>query len=338
MIRVAALTSGRNTPGSRFRVRQFIDPLAAHGVVVSEHWPIVSKFMPAPGWARPSVDVMKSVMRLPGIVSARRSDVAWLQREFVPAKHTWERFAGPRQLFDVDDAIWLTGRDSFSEEIAANSFGVIAGNDFIADHYRPVARRVWVVPTSVDTEVWKPVPVRPTGPWIIGWMGTSSNLGYLVELDEMLGQFLGRHENALLLVVCDRSPKFRHVPRRQLRFVRWSPSIEVSMMQQMSVGLMPLPPTEWALGKCAFKMLLYMAGGIPVIASPVGVCDLLLRADRVGVAARTPDEWYGALSRLNEDREFAASAGRAGRKLVDADYSVKRNAARLAAIFQEAVS
>jgi glycosyltransferase involved in cell wall biosynthesis len=338
MIRVTALTSGRNVPSSRFRVRQFIRPLAEHGVLVSERWPIVSKYVPSPKWARGIVDPVKIATRLPGLLAARSSDVTWLQRELVPRRRSVEDRAGRTRILDVDDAIWLTSPIAFSEAIAADCYGVIAGNQFIADHYRPVARRVWIVPTSIDTDAWKPCPAAAGGRWTVGWTGSSSNLPYLLDLDEPLAEFLNRHPQADLLVVCDRRPRLKHVPSRQLRFVPWSPAAERSTVQQMHAGLMPLPPTEWARGKCAFKMLQYMAVAIPVIASPVGVNDMLLRAAPIGLPASSPADWSKALERLIGDARFAAEAGAAGRKLVEEQYSVGRSAVVLAQIFKEAAA
>ena len=273
--------------------------------------------------------------RIPGILASRRADVTWLEREFVPGLHTLESRAASPRVFDVDDAIWLTGAHRFAEEIAAEAYGVIAGNQFIAQYFAPVARKIWVVPTSVDTEVWKPRTVA-SARWTIGWTGTSSNLPYLQELDEPLGAFLGRHPESELLVVCDRRPRFRHVRSGQVRFEHWSAKREVGLVQQMRVGLMPLPQTEWALGKCGFKMLLYMACGVPVIASPVGVSEQLLKSACVGLAAGSVDEWHSALCRLAEDAEFAAAASAAGRRLVVDGYSVKANSAHLGRIFTEA--
>jgi glycosyltransferase involved in cell wall biosynthesis len=335
LIRVTALTSGWRVPSSRFRVRQFVEPLARLGVEVSERWPRVNKY------ALKRAGPLGALARLNGVLAARRSEVTWLERELVAGRRTIERFAGRRRLFDVDDALWLLGRADFSERIAAESFGVIAGNELIAEHYRRHCGRVWVVPTSVETRAWKPPLKREPGPWTVGWMGTSSNLPNLLAIEEPLAEFFARHDDARLLVVCDREPRLNSIPPRSRRFVRWSAENEVGSVQSMDVGLMPLPDTEWARAKCALKMLLYMSVGIPVVASPVGVGASLFEHGDVGIAAAaaaSPGDWYEALRLLYEDSEAARTMGAAGRRLVEDEYSVVRNSVRLAEIFREAAA
>lgn len=329
-MKVTALTSGRHVPSSRFRVRQFIEPLGRLGVSVAEHHPPLDKY------ALRRVPPLAALARLPAVLAARACDVVWLERELIADQHTLERFVGARRLFDVDDAIWLLNNSNFSEQIAAGSFGVIAGNEFIADHYRRYCERVWVVPTSLDTRVWKPRAKRGQAEWIIGWTGTSSNLPHLLAIEEPLADFLSRHGDCRLLVVCDREPRLNKIPARSRSFVRWSPENEVRLVQAMDVGLMPLPDTEWARGKCALKMLMYMAVGIPLIASPVGVGERLIRRAEVGIAAKTGSDWCEALRLLFDRRDLASVMGMAGRRLVEEEYSVAKNAVTLADIFREA--
>jgi glycosyltransferase involved in cell wall biosynthesis len=337
MIKVTALTSGRNVPSSRFRVRQFIEPLSHFGIQVSEYPLRIRKYTPnISSPVRFLVDACKTAARVPGLLAARTSDITWLERELVPRRMTLEDRAGRKRLFDVDDAIWLTGDPGFSEEIAAKSYGVIAGNEFLAEHYRAVGARAWVVPTSIDTDRWRPLPKREHGSWIVGWTGTSSNLPCLESLDEPLADFLAQHPEAELLVVCDRKPSFKKISPARWSFERWSRDREVQLVQRMDVGLMPLPDTEWSLGKCAFKMIIYMAVGIPVVVSPIGANrDVLQRAD-VGLAAADANDWHEALRILFCDRKRAADLGNAGRQLVEDNYSVGKNAGALARIFEAA--
>lgn len=332
MINVAALTLGERDPSSRFRVRQFIEPLRRRGIKVAEHKLPLSEYRLA---RHPPLGLLG---RLPGVLAARRNDVTWLRRELISGRKTLEPFAGRKRIFDVDDAIWLAYGSSFSERIAEDCYGVIAGNEFIADHYcSQGAPRVWVVPTCVDTDIWRPAESdsharRPA--WTIGWIGTWSNVKYLRRIEGMLADFLAAHAESRLLVVCDRAPAFERLPPEKWRFRRWTQNSETSVLREMDVGLMPLDDSEWVRGKCAFKMLTYMATGLPVVVTPIGVNDELLRKADIGFGARTDDEWHRALQALYADRGRGARMGAAGRRVVEEGYSVRGNVGRLAEIFE----
>ena len=328
MIKVTALTSGKHLPSSRFRVRQFIEPLKSFGIDVSEHYPFLNKYHTK------RLPPLGLLARVPGLLASRTSAVTWLEREMIPGRLTLERFAGSKRLLDVDDAIWLNA-PNFSEGLARSSDGVIAGNQFIADYYRKIAARVWMIPTSIDTARWRPPPRAERDQWTIGWTGTSSNLQYLYLIEESLADFLAQHEQARLLVVCDRKPTLKKLPAQSWCFVRWSPEREVGLVQSMDVGLMPLPDTEWARGKCALKMIMYLAVGIPAVVSPIGVSNELLSQSEVALAARNPDEWYAALCQLFQDNELSRRIGAAGRKLVEEQFSATKNVSRLAEAIRE---
>lgn len=328
MINVTALTSGKYHPSSRFRVRQFIGPLSGFGINVNEHYPLINKYHTKR--ALP----LGLLARLPGILAARSSKLTWLERELAPGRKTIESFAGTRRLFDVDDAIWLNA-PNFSERLAALCDGLIAGNDFVADHYSKYCARIWTIPTSLDTAQWQPGTSQRPERWTIGWTGTASNLPYLYQIERALAAFLRQNKQAQLLVVCDRRPSLNSLPPRSWQFVRWSPEREIRLVQQMDVGLMPLPDTEWARGKCALKMLMYLAVGMPAIVSPVGIGKQLLEQHDAGLTAGSSQEWQDALQLLFGDRELAKRFGAAGRKLVVERFSVSVNAPKLAAVISE---
>ena len=330
MIRVAAMTSSRDDPSSRFRMRQFFQPLRRLGVEAVEYRPWISKYARAPL----QLTGLGLASRVWGALAARRHDLVWLNRELITGHATLERFSGPRRLMDVDDAIWLRGRRDFARRIASRCHGVIAGNAAIAEHFRGVTPRIWIVPTAVDTDRW-----RPTGTahaqFTVGWSGTAWNLPYVEAIEPALARFLHDHRDSRLLIVCDRPPSFPSLPDGQVEFRKWSPETEVDALQHMDVGLMPLPDTEWTRAKCALKMLCYMSVGLPVVVSPVGAAVEILKLAPAGIAAHGPDSWYDALATLYEDREGAAKMGGAGRGVAVEHYSVTRIAPRLAGIFTE---
>ncbi len=349
MIRVAALTSGRTDPASRFRVRQHVAALREHGVEVREHAPLVSKYARLPGWpagvkeryALPYLlawQGLKLATRTPGIVGSWRADVTWLQRPFLEPYFTLERALGRPVVLDVDDAIWLmrSSGPSHVRALARHVDVVVAGNEFLADWFRPHARDVRVVPTAIDTSRFAPPAVREDrGRFVLGWTGSAPNLTYLDTIATPLARILDRFPDAQLLVVSDRAPSLRGVPEGRVEFVRWSPEVEAAAVQRMDVGLMPLPDDDWSRGKCSFKMLQYMACGVPVVVSPVGMNRDVLALGDVGVAATTDDEWYAALESLRQSPERRREQGVAGRAAAERHYGVGTVAARLAAVFRD---
>jgi glycosyltransferase involved in cell wall biosynthesis len=212
---------------------------------------------------------------------------------------------------------------------------VIAGNAFLAAHYQAAGNRVWVVPTSIDTNRWRPHPHPAATEFTIGWIGTGSNLGYLLDVEEALAEFLAEEREGRLLVVSDQEPRFTKLPKEKWSFERWTAEREIELVQRMDLGLMPLPDTEWARGKCSGKMLSYMAVGIPVVVSPVGVNLEILERGTVGLPATTKSDWFNALKLLFRDRDQSVRLGSAGRELVERAYSVRKSAPLLERLFRE---
>ena len=336
-IEVTALTAGEFDPSRRFRICQFVDGLKARGIDVTELHPFFSKYAAAPIAQLGFIWTAGKVFaRVPGVAAARSADITWLQRELIPGRFTLERYAGRRILLDIDDAVWLDRRgEEAIEQIAKHSSGVIAGNNFLGDFFRQRGVRVWIVPTSIDTNRWRPLALRAQAKWTIGWSGTASNLKYLYSIEEPLADFLDSHRDAELLVVSDGRPTFNEIPAGQWRFERWSPEREVEFVQQMDVGLMPLASTDWERGKCGLKMLTYMAVGLPTIASPVGISADIIRQSTAGFLARSSHDWYQSLQTLHQDRALGTQLGRCGRELIEAEYYVSHNVDMLADIFRQ---
>jgi glycosyltransferase involved in cell wall biosynthesis len=111
--------------------------------------------------------------------------------------------------------------------------------------------------------------------------------------------------------------------------------VELAAIQEADVAIMPLDDTAWARGKCGYKLLTYLACGIPAVASPVGVNAGILARGDVGIAAANSEEWVDALALLLRDRDRAAAMGANGREMVVREYSVRALAPRLAAVLRQ---
>lgn len=348
-IKVAALTTGRYDPSARFRIRQHIPPLIAEGVDVQEYIPLIDKHagLPSaiadrtPGFLVSTMELSwlccKGAARLPGIVGANSADIIWLNRELLPGRYTLERFLRKPLVLDVDDAVWRGRPDGprTMEILGRRASGIFAGNLTIAEWFSSHSDNIHIIPTAIDSDRFKPVdeltPVDRS--FRVGWTGTSGNFGYLYSIEEPLQEFLAQF-NARLIIVAEAPPKFSRVDPERVEFVRWSPEVESSALQSMDVGLMPLPDTEWARGKCAFKMLQYMSTGLPVVVSPVGMNSELLAREKIGFGATTGADWYDALVWLQRNRDEARTMGAAGRKMVLERYCGKVVSKLISAGFQ----
>ena len=114
--------------------------------------------------------------------------------------------------------------------------------------------------------------------------------------------------------------------------IPWNAATEVEDLRALDIGLMPLPDTEWARGKCGLKALQYMAMGIPAVCSPVGVNSSIIRDGENGFLAATEEQWIERLSRLVTSPDLRERIGQAGRTTVEKAYSAKVQAPRVYAV------
>jgi len=135
--------------------------------------------------------------------------------------------------------------------------------------------------------------------------------------------------------MADEPPKFLRLHPNQVRYVKWSPEIEVEVLTQMDVGLMPLPSIEWSMGKCSFKMLQYMASGVPVVVSPIGMNADVLSMGQVGFPAESHADWYEALVSFYKDPSLGYKCGAIGRLTVEKYFSRTVISNTLIGIFED---
>lgn len=338
ILRVAAFSGGRSVPSARFRVRQYVQDLRTQQIEMDEYLPAVGDAYPPTGAAaRLPWLASQLVQRLKQVRAARGHQLTVLQRQMVSTINTLEWLTGRPRLLDVDDAIWLSARFGSVRRLARRCDGIVCGNTWLADYFSRYHQRIHVVPTAVDTRLFRPAPVSLVAPRrFIGWIGTSGNLKYLREIEPVLMKVLARLEDVDLLVISDQAPLLQQLPLSRVVYRRWSENNEVSDIQAMSVGLMPLQDNEWARAKCSFKMLQYMACGVPAVVSPVGM-NRQVAGYGGALLAKDEEEWVDALVSLLLDETLRQSLGSAARKVVEHHYATPVVAASLAAIYRQYV-
>ncbi len=337
---------------NRLRVEQYADPLRPLGIELT-----ISPFLDEAAYrllflpgrtAHKALAVIEGVLRrVRDAARASRYDLVLIHRESGPVGpplvERWLRSRGIPYVFDFDDAIyipavhpanrrwsWLRGVNT--AESVRRATLVIAGNTFLAQWAERLNPRVVVIPTPVDADRYSVGAARTDGPFVIGWVGSSTTAPYLRLLDGVLARISAAHRVVVRVVGGEYS-----APGVSVEEVPFSIDREPELLRDFDVGILPEPDDQWTRGKGGFKALLYMAAGLPVIASPVGANLEIVEDGVTGFIAVDDRQWGEALARLVADPTLRERLGRAGRARLEQRYSLRVQAPRFAEALSAAV-
>jgi glycosyltransferase involved in cell wall biosynthesis len=105
--------------------------------------------------------------------------------------------------------------------------------------------------------------------------------------------------------------------------VVWSEATEAASLAAAQIGVMPLTDDAWSRGKCAFKLLQYMAASLPCVASPVGANREAVIDGVNGFHAAGDLDWERGLERLINSAPLRARLGANGHAHVAQRYSLR---------------
>ena len=355
MLALVPLPSGR--AGTRHRVEQYI-PLLRLSNIELELSPFFDssthRILYRPGHTLAKVlGVLRGTLRRArDLIRARRYDLFFVYREstmFGPLIfERLLRWMGVGYVLDFDDAIFLKSPTSVGVNdrwswlrprsrlvaTARAARSVVVGNNYLAGYARQWNSRVAVIGTPVDTDRHTPRSMpRAPGPLVIGWLGSQWTAPYLHLLDDALAELARRRE--FIFRVVDGQYTNGSVRVETLVF---DVDREAEDLRSFDIGVLPEPDDEWTKGKGAYKALTYMATGLPVVASRVGVNSEVVVEGETGYCVSTTAEWVEALERLLIDADLRDRLGANGRRRVEERYSVRVHAPRLARVFLDAAA
>lgn len=326
-IRVLFLTEGRNTPSSRLRVLNYLPFLPSERFEVQVR-PIPNSIFSRPGLFR----------------AANRADVVFVQKKLF---RPWEiiRLRGQKGLvYDFDDMVMLPGRDKYRADQAdtgrrkrfdaalAAADRVIAGSGYLKKQVGSAKDKTVVIPTTVDTRNQPVKTVRESRKGLIlGWIGTKGNLKHLDPLAGAFNRLAQKFPRLSLEIICD---DFIEPPGVETVKKHWELDREATDLLDFDVGLMPLADDPWTRGKCGFKIVQYMAAGLPTVASPVGVNPEIVRDGENGFLARDPAEWEDRLEQLLASASLRRMMGAAGRRTAERDFDLSRWSGEFARVLE----
>jgi glycosyltransferase involved in cell wall biosynthesis len=312
-MRIEIVTGAPDGAPFRLRMAPIVRWLREQGHAVDVH------VRPRQGFALRQVDAV-----------AREADRIIIHRRLLEPREA-RRFAaaGKSIYLDLDDAIMFDAeqRSRLSlwkrrRRLAATAgilAGVVAGNDYLLDFFKSRGVDGVVSPTSVEPGDYIVKRHKPTAAPTLVWIGSSSTMKYLEGLLPAIEAAAAKVSGLRLLAICDRPVKSTPIP---VENVTWSLETEAASLARGDIGIAPLPEDRWTLGKCAFKIVQYLATGLPVIASPVGPQREMATVAN-GFLAQSNEQWVTAIERLAGDASLRAQMGAASRVLAERSYSVR---------------
>ncbi|MEW6751151.1 MAG: glycosyltransferase family 4 protein [Candidatus Latescibacterota bacterium] len=276
-------------------------------------------------------------------------DVLFVQKVIFPAPVRWLlRRRRPPLAFDFDDAIFTTEVRQKSRMAAwkerRNARGlpamlsladlVIVENQYTAGYAQQFCRQVATITGPIDTHRFRPAEggSRHADRVVLGWIGSPSTLPYIALLATALQRLSRRYPQVRLRVVgADRFA----LDGVDVQATAWDLEREVEDLQGFDVGLTPIPDDPWTRGKGGYKLLQYMATGLPVVTSPVGINQELVEDGKEGFWASSAQEWEQRLAALVESPELRRRMGQRGRAKVGAEYALDASSVRLVGLLRQ---
>ena len=212
---------------------------------------------------------------------------------------------------------------------------VIAGSAFIASRAREFHPRVTYLPESVNREHF-----RFTKAYDVArrWFGlrpvTAAWCGYAVkalELEPFLPLFAAR--KIPLVIISERRPSLS-IP---FRYIRWRYASLPRSLLRADFCIAPRRlDSPYNLGHSLFKIGIFLAEGVPALASPVPSYREVLIPERTGLLCDSLRDWEEALDRVREDRDLLRRWSAEAREAMR-PYLTEAVARRYAELFRELV-
>ncbi len=278
--------------------------------------------------------VLVPVQTLDRMRQAARAEVVVVLRKTFPTPLLWLlRRASRRLVFDFDDAIFCNTDGTPSRTRMAHFAAMVrvcdrvcAGNAFLSRQAAAFNPAVTLVPTCVDAVRYGAAADKPTDTLDLVWIGSHSTRKYLAEAMPWLAQAAEKTPHLRLKIVADFDLPGCGVTTLP---VAWRTESEARELAASHIGIAPMRDDDWSRGKCALKVLQYMAAGLPVVSSKAGANAEVVAEGVSGYLVSTPEEWAERIARLAQDADLRRGMGEAGRRRVEADYSIDAVFARL---------
>ncbi len=325
VLRVLVVTRKPHSASFEQRIHNYIEPLRTHGIEVEVQ--VYPKSISA---------------QFKLLATSKRYDMVWWHRHLLPRLQLWWlRRHAKHLVYDFDDPLCFSTREDGHSFIRRKRFtallsacdSAMVGSGYLRDLALAHCSNVHLIPMSISLPVM-PSPQPRQGGIELLWLGSKSTQKYLEGIRPALERIGEIRPDIKLRLVAHKPMEFG---RLQVEFVQWNPESQEKALLETDIGLCPMPDTPWTRGKCPYKVLQYMAYGMPWVGSAVGEnltsAGVPGASTQRGFCARTMEEWVDGIIELADCPE-PERLGLAARNYIESTHERTQIAAKIASVLK----
>ncbi|MEM0938316.1 MAG: glycosyltransferase family 4 protein [Bacteroidota bacterium] len=331
------------SPGQRYRHEQYVDFLEQNGINCYFRPLLKTKkedetFYGTNDLPKITVGFKAFYRRFKSILEAKAFDIVYIYRDaffFGTFFERWLKKKNSRIIYDFDDAVWLMDKNpnqgifnklknpKKTATISKLADLVIVGNRFLATYAKQFNSNVTIIPSTIDFATYRVILKKEHKRICIGWTGSFSTIKHFETIVPALKLIKEKYGSKVYFKLIG-EPNYKN-QELGITGLPWSPATELKDLMELSIGIMPLPDSAWARGKCGMKGLQYMGLEIATIMSPIGVNKDIIQDGENGLFASSTKDWVEKISLLVESADLRERLGKAGKETVAKYFSVEAN-------------
>ncbi|MFC1658051.1 glycosyltransferase family 4 protein [Candidatus Omnitrophota bacterium] len=223
----------------------------------------------------------------------------------------------------------------FTRQIAKKSIFCIASSRFLEQFLLQFNKKVFYIPSGVDTELFKPsLNGLPQDKVVFSWIGTLHKKEYIDNLEFALSCFSSLRKRCAQIyfeIAGDGIYKQdlekiinRYNDQNVLLRDCIHPNAVPEYLANINIGLLPVASdTKFNRAKSPAKLFEYMAMAKPTVASGIGEAAYIIQDGDNGFLAKTKQEFTEKMQRLIEDSDLRQRMGQKARGTIENKYSLK---------------
>lgn len=238
-----------------------------------------------------------------------------------------------RIVYDYDDAIFLKSSGEtqnkkiikyFNYALTCSDACFVVSN-FNADYARKYCKNVHKIVGPIDVNRYKIKfgEAENTETVHIGWIGSPSTTKYLNTITLVFEDIKRKYKDKVKFAFMGADSHITDF--KDAEFHTWNYEDEIFFLMKLDIGIMPLSDDNWVKGKGGYKLLQYMATGIPSVASDIGMNSEIIVDGETGFLVDDIENWIEKLSFLIENPSKRKEFGKNARLRAEKCYSIEAN-------------